>query len=187
MRRALQTCYNIFKNYANPPKVIVHPALRECLKSNCDIGSSVDILRKEFPDYDFSLLNNFEKPHLWFINDIPKDMQNEVFSEINRTHPNLEDEINNAQYLVLEKIKKMYPIEIEPQTHLNRRVQEVWVDIKRRVVEEKAKTNAKIMIIGHSRFFETSTAESFGNEGEPVGAKWLKNCEVYEFSINNCI
>ena len=180
MRRALQTCYNIFKNHPNPPKIVVHPALRECLKSNCDIGSSVDILEKEFPDYDFSLLKNFEKPHLWFIYDIPKDKQQEILNEISEAYTNLEDEINNAKYLVLEKIKNMYPIGIEPQTYMNKRVQEAWIDIKKRIIEEKTKNDAKIMIIGHSRFIEASTAQSFGHEGEPIGAKWLRNCEVYE-------
>ena len=74
----------------------------------------------------------------------------------------------------------MYPIGIEPQTYMNKRVQEAWIDIKKRIIEEKTKNDAKIMIIGHSRFIEASTAQSFGHEGQPIGAKWLRNCEVYE-------
>jgi len=181
LRRALMTCENIFKNHPNPPKVFVHPGLRERMQSNCDIGSGMDELQKEFPKYDFSLLSSFDKPHFWYIYGLPKEAQDQLFKEIVERHPTLEEEKSNGKYVALEKIKGLFPIRIETQEYLNERVKETRKDIRKRV--DEAKNQGKVLMIGHSRFWESLTAESFTADGEPIGAKWLKNCEVCEIKL----
>lgn len=181
LRRALQTADLILKNHPNPPKVIVYPGVREKLSSNCDIGSPLTDLEKEFPTFDFSMLAIYEKPQFWYLYGIPEKAREELLAEIKTKCPTIEEEIENGKYVVLEKIKSLYPSCIEPLLYMQQRIKEASGDIKKRVNE--AKDKGKIMLVGHSRAWETLTAESFKENGECVGSKWLHNCEVYEFKF----
>ena len=66
LTRTLQTFLLIFPE----PKVntIVFPLIREHLDHSCDVGRQPKILKKEFPQFDFSKLKNF-----WWNNNIPID------------------------------------------------------------------------------------------------------------------
>jgi len=42
LRRALETCYDMFKNHPNKPKIIISPHFRENLLSSCDIAGNIE-------------------------------------------------------------------------------------------------------------------------------------------------
>jgi len=54
LKRALQTCYETFKDHINKPKIIVLPVFREMLLSSCDIGVNYEQSKEQFKDFDFS-------------------------------------------------------------------------------------------------------------------------------------
>eukprot|EP00811_Abedinium_folium_P006854 NODE_16321_length_1000_cov_10.224513.p1 GENE.NODE_16321_length_1000_cov_10.224513~~NODE_16321_length_1000_cov_10.224513.p1 ORF type:complete len:315 (-),score=65.76 NODE_16321_length_1000_cov_10.224513:56-871(-) len=64
MRRALQTALEVCSDDGGRT-VLVHPDLQECHAVPCDTGSTLDVLRDEFPSrVDFSQL--LEQPESWF-------------------------------------------------------------------------------------------------------------------------
>ena len=62
LTRTLQTFSIIFPN--NKP--IIQPLIREHLVNSCDVGRQPQILKKEFPEYDFSKLDRY-----WWNNNKP--------------------------------------------------------------------------------------------------------------------
>lgn len=64
MRRTLQTCSLIFKDHKSKAPVIVDPLFREAISSRCDIGSRLRESMKEFPQFDYSLI---EHPDYWYV------------------------------------------------------------------------------------------------------------------------
>lgn len=41
LRRALETCKEIFHGHSTNPKIVPHPLFREMILSNCDIGAKI--------------------------------------------------------------------------------------------------------------------------------------------------
>jgi broad specificity phosphatase PhoE len=39
LRRALETCWEIFKDHPSKPQIIVDPLFKEILESSCDVGN----------------------------------------------------------------------------------------------------------------------------------------------------
>ncbi len=68
MRRALETCRQIFRDHPSKPRVLVLPIFREMLLSSCDIGVRIEESIRDFPEYDFSFLDNISVPKLWVLN-----------------------------------------------------------------------------------------------------------------------
>jgi hypothetical protein len=57
MRRCLETCKALIEGREDRVKVVVEPLLSCRMGSVWDIGSSPELLKKEYPSFDFS---NFE-------------------------------------------------------------------------------------------------------------------------------
>lgn len=73
LKRALETCYETFKDHKNKPKVIVHPLFREMCLSNCDIGSKILECKEQYKEYDFSFIEKYENPLIWPLYEITND------------------------------------------------------------------------------------------------------------------
>ena len=76
LTRTLQTFSIIFP----AQKPLIQPLIREQLYHSCDVGRQPNILKKEFPEFDFSLLNKY-----WWNNDDPineKKIVKENFNDI---------------------------------------------------------------------------------------------------------
>ena len=68
MRRALETCHNIFnqnKNNYKDMKIIVDPLFTENLSSNCDLGTKIKESMELFSNFDFSEVKKIKDIHLW--------------------------------------------------------------------------------------------------------------------------
>tara|TARA_B100001123_G_scaffold114705_1_gene133707 strand:- start:670 stop:1212 length:543 start_codon:yes stop_codon:yes gene_type:complete len=76
LTRTIQTFSIIFPN----KKPLIQPLIREQLYHSCDVGRQPNILKKEFPLFDFSRLNQY-----WWNNDKPineKKIVKENFNDI---------------------------------------------------------------------------------------------------------
>ena len=78
MTRTLQTFDIIFpKPISN---TIILPLIREYLEHSCDVGRQPHLLKKDFPNHDFSHINKY-----WWNNDIPineKKINHETINEL---------------------------------------------------------------------------------------------------------
>ena len=76
LTRTMQTFSIIFPD----KKPLLQPLIREHLYNSCDVGRQPNILKKEFPEFDFSNLNKY-----WWNNDEPineKKIVKENFNDI---------------------------------------------------------------------------------------------------------
>ena len=76
LTRTMQTFSIIFPG----KKPLLEPLIREQLYHSCDVGRQPNILKKEFPEFDFSNLNKY-----WWNNDEPineKKIVKENFNDI---------------------------------------------------------------------------------------------------------
>ena len=76
LTRTMQTFSIIFPD----KKPLLEPLIREQLYHSCDVGRQPNILKKEFPEFDFSNLNKY-----WWNNDKPineKKIVKENFNDI---------------------------------------------------------------------------------------------------------
>ena len=76
LTRTMETFSLVFPN----KKPILDPLIREHLYHSCDVGRQPNILKKEFPEFDFSNLNKY-----WWNNDKPineKKIVKENFNDI---------------------------------------------------------------------------------------------------------
>lgn len=64
MRRALSTCELVFKDHKSKAPIIVDPLFREIFESGCDIGSRLRESMKDYPHFDYSLIQNID---YWYI------------------------------------------------------------------------------------------------------------------------
>jgi len=183
LRRCLATTYEIFKNHKNKPKVVVWPLIKEMLLSNCDVSDELETIKKEYPDYDFSLLDELPHPELWLIytlknETIREDLLEELFSK----YPTKEEALKNAKYFLTDKLKSVYPNLLEHQIDINQRTLEAKKSIKEKIKNHPE--GESIVIVTHSRFLESFSAEKYGEkDGEPINAKWFENCEVASFQL----
>ncbi|EGR29140.1 phosphoglycerate mutase, putative [Ichthyophthirius multifiliis] len=183
LRRALETCKEIFKNHKNKPKVIVNPLFREMLLSNCDIGGRILESKEDFPEYDFSFLEQYENPILWNVYELTnKQKVQEIEANIKNICVQESIQIKkHGHFKLLEIIKQMFPVHIESQQEYNQNVQLQKQYILNLL--EKMPQGTKIAIVGHSRALESFTAASYENE-TLIGAHWFKNAEVYQMQLD---
>jgi len=183
LRRCLATTYEIFKNHKNKPKVVVWPLIKEMLLSNCDTSDELETIKKEYPDYDFSLLDELPHPQLWLIYALKNEtIREELLEELFSKYSTKEEAYKNAKYFLTDKLKNLHPALLEAQIDINQRALEA-----KNTLKDKLKNHPEgesIVVVSHSRFLESFSAESYGEEdGEPVNAKWFNNCEVVSFQL----
>ena len=183
LRRCLQTTQEIFKNHKNKPKVVVWPVVKEMLLSGCDAADDLETIKSEFPEYDFSYLDNFPVPELWLYYVFCSDpsTSREFISELFEKYPNREDALKNSKHFLVQKLKEAFPETIETQHDLVRRTVEAKKALKEKLKEVGA--GESIVVVAHSRFLEGFTAEGEEEDGTPINAKWFYNCEVTPYNL----
>jgi len=183
LRRCLQTTHEMFKNHKNKPKVIVWPHIREMLLSACDVSDDLATIKKEFPDYDFSLLDKLPIPELWVLYSLKNEkLAQDLIDELFRKYSTREEAIKNAKFFIDEKLKHAYPNILENQIDINQRAMDTKADLKDKI-SQLAEGEA-IVVVAHSRFLEALTAERYEQDGTPKNARWFHNCEVIPFKFN---
>ena len=184
LRRCLETTHEIFKNHKNKPKVVVWPIVKEMLLSGCDVSDDLAVIKKEFPDCDFSLVDALPHPELWLVHMLKNEtIVNEIFEDLFAKYTDKEEAYKNAKFFLTDKLKHAYPALVESLMDINQRV----LDARERLnpLCKELGDNECIVVVSHSRFLEAFCAESFNETGEPVNAKWFANCEVAPYDILN--
>jgi len=185
LRRCLQTTHGIFKDHKNKPRVVVWPVVKEMLLSGCDAADDLETIQREFPEYDFSYLNNYQFPELWLFYTFCKDqgVGQEFIDELFDQHSSREDAIKNAKSFIVDKLKASHPKTVETEHDLVHRVKEA-----KKALNEEIKgitADEAIVVVAHSRFLEAFTSEGFEEDGTPINAKWFYNCEVTPYNLGN--
>lgn len=67
LRRALETCWEIFKDHPSKPQIVVDPLFKEILESTCDIGNRLEQSIIDYPTFDFSRVGNSKT---WYVDTI---------------------------------------------------------------------------------------------------------------------
>eukprot|EP01017_Pseudomicrothorax_dubius_P046102 TRINITY_DN8074_c0_g1_i1.p1 TRINITY_DN8074_c0_g1~~TRINITY_DN8074_c0_g1_i1.p1 ORF type:complete len:267 (+),score=49.94 TRINITY_DN8074_c0_g1_i1:94-894(+) len=179
LRRCLQTTRIIFDNHPDKPRVVVLPALKEILSSSCDIGSDIKALELEYPDYDFRGFESYEIPSLWYLYEIQREEHTSAVTRaLKEKFPTEDLTADIVAPVVTQYLKSMYPEAVETQKDINARVLRAKDYLRKQPEFEE---EGKAVVVAHSRFLEAFTASGFEEEnGAPIGARWLKNAEVYD-------
>jgi len=178
LRRSMETAHIIFKDHKDKPRIVVWPIIKEMLLSTCDCSDDINIIKREFPEMDFSLIDENPHPELWLLYVLKnKKVANELIEELFAEYPTKEEALANVKYFLARKVKEAYPKRLEHQTEINERTQESKGVIKKALSE--LPEGKSMVVVSHSRYFESFTAKSFEHEGEPIGSKWFVNGEVY--------
>ena len=180
LRRCLQTTYNIFKDHKSKPRVIVIPILREIFSSACDVSDDIKSIKKEFPDFDFSLIEELPCEEYWLFHSLQNETLREEFlrGAQSKFRGNESDLGHQLKMMIIEKLAQYYPLQYESSFDIiqrNAKARQIFKEIM-----ASLKEGEKAACVSHYYFLIHFTAKEFGEDGQPVDGKSFKNCEVYE-------
>jgi broad specificity phosphatase PhoE len=182
LRRTLQTTYNIFKDHKNKPHVIVLPILREIFSSACDVSDDLQKIKKEFPDFDFSLIDALDVPEFWLFHSLQNEtLKKDLLKEAERKFRDKTDLGEKVKHYILDKLSKYYPEQYESSFEILQRNAQAREHFLKKYSE--LKEGEKIACVAHYYFLNHFTATDIGEEGQPLDGKGFKNCEVHEFRL----
>lgn len=182
LRRCLQTTRKIFENHKNKPKVIVYPLIKEITSSSCDLPSDLNEIKKEFPDYDFTAVDEHPAKELWFIDILENEEQKKgLLDELYRLYPEKEDAIKNASKFLAKKMLENFPNEFEALVDLNKRVTKAKKWLKEKLNE--VNDGEFMAVVTHSKVLQSFIAKEYGELGEFIGSRRLVNCEIMEYNL----
>jgi len=183
LRRCLQTTMKIFENHPNKPKVVVYPLIKEISSSSCDLPGDFNEIKKEFPDFDFTLVEQHPAKELWFIDILENEQQKkDIYDELFKLYPVREDAVKNAAKVVAQKMLENFPAEeYEALVDLNKRVTKAKKWLKEKLNE--VKEGEFMAVVTHSKVLQSFIAKEYGALGEFIGSRSLVNCEVMEYNL----
>jgi broad specificity phosphatase PhoE len=181
-RRCLQTTYNIFKDHQEKPHVIVLPILREIFSSACDVSDDIKAIKKEFPEFDFSMIDELEIPEMWLFHSLQNEtLRREFLEEAKRLFVDRTDIGEQLKQFKLDKLREYYPNQYESGFDIIERNAKAKKIIGEKIRELGACN--KIALVAHYFFLQSFTASEFSDEGMPLNGKGFNNCEVYEHKL----
>jgi len=107
----MQTTYHIFKDHPSKPRILVLPFLREIFSSACDVSDNIHELKKEFPDFDFSILESLQREELWLIHSLENTtLRKEFLKELKTfTRASGKELGEDVKEFLLNKLIEYYP------------------------------------------------------------------------------
>lgn len=191
LRRCLLTTRHIFANHKSKPKIVVFPSLMERIEDAGDCPVHYSVLKSQFPEYDFSILDTYPDPSIWFAHELCTNEKNIVHYGINENVKKLVSELNNPgnnkltttldcydSNKIIQFIKNLYPIPIESSFQLKSRINRSIHSIKQHVKDYNILGN--ICIVGHSQYFYHMTSTLFDNNLKPLNGIKLNNAEFVD-------
>ena len=152
------------------------------MSSSCDIGRDIEEVKKEFPDFDFSIMDNLPDKHLWYINILANENSKQaLLTDLYKKFPEKKDAVDNAAEFTVGKMLEAFPKEYEGKVDMNMRVGEAkkWLHEQAYSLPE-----GEIMaVVAHSRFLTSFFSKGYGPEGEFIGSRRFVNCEVFEYYV----
>jgi len=179
LSRCLMTAKIMFEGHPSNPKVIVVPELREKIHSACDIPDNIELLMKEFPEFDFSLFEKFSRKKLWFLELINDDtLREELLAEIKEK--NIEDDLEAVKDIIIRRLQENHPVGMESELDLHERVIKSK-EIVRKYLEQ-VKEGERVALISHFLYLRSLTAKYF-QDGAPVMGMRFQNCVPVEIEF----
>lgn len=182
LRRCLQTTKLLFENHKNKPKVIVWPIVREIFESSCDIPDDIEIIKKEFPDYDFSAFDSHKDLHMWafetFVNETLKE---DLLKLISEQFKDVEERNKSYRTRLAKKMFESYPSLCEKGHHVRERTLIAKQLLKEKVKE--LKEGERLALVSHSAFLIRFTGKAFDENGFTTDGRYFKNCDVVEYNL----
>jgi broad specificity phosphatase PhoE len=183
LRRCLQTTKIIFENHKNKPKVIVWPIVREIFESSCDIPDDIEVIKKEFPEYDFSAFEEFKDDNIWVFETILNDtLRSELLSLITAEYgSDIEERNRKYRARLAEKMFENYPSLCETGNHVVERT----LLAKKALLEKTKELNEgeRLAVVSHSAFLIRFTAKNFDEKGFTKDGRYFQNCDIVEFNL----
>jgi len=162
-------------------KYIVNPYIKEVTFSQCDLGLFTHELRKEYPDVDWSCLDEFELPIIWFLYVID---ENGTPENVAMKHKLIDAWKKDPQVESLVDImKQSWPVKVEGPKNILGRVLKAKEQLKQFVKENNVQDN-ELLVVSHSISLKYLTTTKFDESGEPLEFKWFKNAEVGEYCLD---
>lgn len=179
--RALRTCYEIFKDHKNKPKVVVWPWSREIVDSSCDIPGDLEELKSKFPTFDFSMMDALEDKDCWILETIYAEDSKEELSRLKDMIQPDEDRGKAFRRLFCKKLHDNYPTKYDKGFELVNRSRLVMKQFKE--ILEKVPKDERVACVGHSAILWRLTATKFDEKGMPIDGTHLENCQILEFEL----
>jgi broad specificity phosphatase PhoE len=181
LRRALRTCYEIFKDHKNKPKVVVWPWAREILESACDIPDDLEKIKSEFPDYDFSEFDKLQNKDMWLLETLVNEKELEILGSVKEHIQPHENQGAIFRKLLAKKLSEQWPKTFDKGLELLKRTE---------IVKERMKTvldtmpkDERLCFVGHSAFLLRLVSTKFNEEWFPIDGEHFSNCEVREHEL----
>lgn len=162
--------------------MLVTPLVKEILSSSCDIPRSTNDIEKEFPEFDYSLFDEFTIKELWYLEILAnKDHKTALLDELFQKYPTKEEALQNHQKFCLSKLPAFLPQELESVIDLNTRVTiaKKWLKEKFNEIQD----DGDLALVTHSKFLRSLLSKEYGKEGEFIGSRRFVNCEIFEYSF----
>ena len=185
IKRCIETAKIMFADHANSPVIILNPLVRELQNCAADIGSPLDDIIQTFGEIDWSALKAYEKPDLWHIIDsFDEIIRHELMEEIRQRSLNksIEEIRRIIPIVILEKMKKIYPVCLESNFNVYNRVQKVKEEFRK--ILKKLEGEETIAVVSHHNFLQSFTAIKYDKESyKPIYGAQLRNGQIYEFFL----
>lgn len=194
LRRCIKTFNNTFENYdkSQLKEIKAMECFQERLDSCCDIPDKTRQLREEYRHVDFSFMDKFPIPDIWFVYTMAERHQKKFLSIA-------EDFLSKggSSLGALKEIKDQFLVQIKAERPNGGEVNSEMVmrakKFKKRLVKEileleKKKgarvENFEVLVCSHVKMILFVTATEFDESTQaPLGGRSLDNGEIIEWEI----
>ncbi len=179
LKRCLQTTQAAFKDHPEKPRIIVHPFLRECLFSSCDVPGDLGKLMEEFKEFDWSLFDGYKEKDIWVLETLQNEtLRKDLLDELEKNQ--VRGDATEFHRLLNKKMEESHPIGLESDEDLFKRTMKVKETLK--AILKDLKADDKAMMVCHFLFLKVITAEKI-EDGKAVGFRMFQNCEYSELLV----
>lgn len=183
LRRAFYTMTKTLENYKykeNIQKYIVNPYIKEVAWSNCDMGLFTHKLREENPSFDWTCIDKFEDPRIWFL-----EIIDEAGSPENQElkHKLIEAWKKDPQVkTLLDILESVFPLRAEGEKSIEARVNKAKEQLNEFIKENNVQDN-ELLVVSHSQVLKRWTTTKVDEDGNPSEFYWFNNAEIKEFEL----
>jgi hypothetical protein len=135
-------------------------------------------LKQDNPEMDWSFLDQFEDPRIWFLEVIADNTPNSMKSQMIaawKKDPKVES--------IIGVMEPVFPERGEPEHAIKARV-DTEKEKLRKYVKENNIGDLEMCIVAHSQVLKRWTAEYIDDAGNPMNSIWLENAQIIEFELN---
>ena len=165
LKKALETTALLFKDHPlrSQMKIIVHPLVTEmfsgCNEISCPLSEKREYYEKQ--GFDFSLLDSYENPDLYFLYDLNKPESEEILHEI-KTCNKVASYVEILANIVRAKDMTEITRHKKPENYVNvRKRAKMFAEYAVKFCEENKLQSGEVAVVSHEVFIGHSLATDF--------------------------